>query len=272
MSDEKELAYRYDLFIAPDWRERFDELIAKHIKLPREGRILDLNCGTGGYTIEVAERLREKGEVVGVDSSAERLEIARAKALVRKVSNVTFEQSLPYDLRFDSEEFNVVIGDVSMLPNEEVEDVLSEMVRVVEPAGRVVLRIATHGSFDEFFSIFWEALHDLELSDEVWSDLQALINERPIVSDVEDLARRAGLRQVVSFTSKEDFPYESADDFLTSPLIGDVFLAAWLDIVPENRREEVYERVNGIIERELVEAPFEVSIKATLISGVREIN
>jgi ubiquinone/menaquinone biosynthesis C-methylase UbiE len=269
MSDDKELAYRYDLFIAPDWRDRFDALVSKHVKLPLEGRILDVNCGTGGYAIEVAEGLRGKGEVVGVDSGAERLEIARAKALVKRLSSVTFEQSLPYDLRFDSEEFDLVIGDASLLPVNELEDVLVEMIRVAKPGARVALKLATRGSFDEFFSIFWEALHDLALQDEVWSELQSLIDERRTVSDTEALARQAGLRQIVSFINKEVFPYETGSDFLSSPLIRDTFLTDWLDIVPEDRRQEVCELIDGIIERERTEAPFEVSIKATVISGVK---
>ena len=31
----KELAFLQDLFIAPDWGERFAELIDEHVKLPR---------------------------------------------------------------------------------------------------------------------------------------------------------------------------------------------------------------------------------------------
>jgi ubiquinone/menaquinone biosynthesis C-methylase UbiE len=269
MTDEKERAYRYDLFIAPDWRDRFDVLVSKHVKLPLEGRILDVNCGTGGYVIEVAEGLRSKGEVVGVDSSAERVEIACAKALVKKLLNVTFEQSLPYDLRFEDEEFDLVIGDASLLPANEVEDVLVEMIRVAKPGARVLLKLATRSSFDEFFSIFWEALHDLELQDDVWSELQVLIDERMTVSDAELLAKQAGLRQVVSFTNKEIFPYETASDFLSSPLISDQFLSDWLGIVPEDHRQDVYDRIAEIVERERAEAPFEVSIKATVISAVK---
>jgi ubiquinone/menaquinone biosynthesis C-methylase UbiE len=269
MRDEKELAYRYDLFIAPDWRERFDALVSKHVKVPLEGRILDVNCGTGGYAIEIAEGLRGKGEVVAVDSGAERIEIGRAKALVKRLSSVTFEQSLPYDLRFDSEEFDLVIGDASLLPANELEDVLGEMIRVAKPGARVALKLATHGSFDEFFSIFWEALYDLALQDEVWAELQPLIDERRTVSDAERLARQAGLRQIVSFTAKEIFPYESGEEFLSSPLIGDTFLDDWLDIVPEDRRQDVYDEIDRIIERERTEAPFEVAIKATVITGVK---
>jgi ubiquinone/menaquinone biosynthesis C-methylase UbiE len=269
MTDEKERAYRYDLLIAPDWRERFDTIIDKHFKLPTEGRILDVNCGTGAEAIELAAAMRGRGEVIGVDTSHERLELARAKALVQNVDNVSFEVSLPYELRWDDDEFDAVICDASMLPADEIEDTLAELLRVAAPDARVLLKIATHGSFDEFFSIYWEALHDAGLDAEVWTRLESLINERLTVSNAELMARRVGLRRVVSYTSREEFTFEASSDFFVSPMIGDTFLADWLEILPENKREEVCEKVAELIDRERNDAPFEVSIKATVIAGVK---
>ena len=46
---DKELAFLHDLFIAPDWGERFAELIDEHIMLPKEGKALYLAAGTGGH-------------------------------------------------------------------------------------------------------------------------------------------------------------------------------------------------------------------------------
>src|SRR5436853_7164546 len=105
-SNEKELAYRYDLFITPEWRDRFDTLINENIEMPTEGRILDVNSGTGAHAIELAERMRGKGEVIGIDPSAERVELARAKAQVKKIADVTFEQGKAPPLRFAGWEFD----------------------------------------------------------------------------------------------------------------------------------------------------------------------
>jgi ubiquinone/menaquinone biosynthesis C-methylase UbiE len=269
MSRERELAYRYDLFITPDWRERFDLLLNKNIKLPAEGRILDVNCGTGSHAIEMAERMKGKGEVVGIDPDAERVEIARAKALVKKAGGVAFDRGIATSLPFEGDEFDMVIGDVSMLHADEVEDVLSEMARVAREDARVVLKLATHGSFDEFFSIYWEALHDADLVEEVWADLEALINERITVSDAEAMARNVGLRDVESFCSKEEFLYETGEEFVSAPLIADAFLSDWLAVVPEDRRDDLRGRVVELIERERHDAPFDVSIKATVITGTK---
>jgi ubiquinone/menaquinone biosynthesis C-methylase UbiE len=269
MIDPKELAFRYDLFIAPDWRDRFDTLINENLELPIEGEILDVNCGTGAHAIELAERMRDKGAVIGIDPSAERIAIARAKAQVTKLDNVRFEQGIASELSFESNRFEAVIGDASMLHGEEIQKLLDEMARVAQPEGRVILKLATHGSFDEFFSIYWEALHETGIDDDVWSALERLLNERGTVSEAEHLAERSGLRNIQSFIGKEEFSYDSAEAFLDSPLIKDSFLYDWLEIVPEGIRSEVRRHIASIIERERRLAPFEVSIKAAVIAGVK---
>lgn len=269
MSDPKELAFRYDLFVTPDWRDRFDTLINDNLELPIEGRILDVNCGTGAHAIELAVRMHGKGEVVGIDPSAHRVKIARAKALVRKATNVKFDQGIASDLPYDNHEFDVVVGDASMVHADEIEDVLAEMLRVTRPDGRVILKLTTRGSFDEFFSIYWEALHDIGLADEVWASLEHLIKERHTLSEAESIAERLGLRNVESFARREEFDFETGPDFLESPLIADCFLSDWVEIVPPEHRSEVLGHLASIIDRERSNAPFGVSIKAAVIGGVK---
>src|SRR5262245_33013486 len=230
MSDAKESAYRYDLFITPDWRDRFDSLLNESIEMPSDGLILDVNCGTGSYAIELAERMKGKVEVIGIDPSPERIEIARAKAQIQKVKDVTFEQGIATDLKFDSNRYDVVIGDVSLAHAAEVQDVLAEMLRVARPDARIILKMTTRGSFDEFFSVYWEALDDIGMDDAVWATLERLINERHTLSEAEAMAERCGLRNIESFRSKEEFNFDSAEKFLEAPLIADYFLSEWIGI------------------------------------------
>jgi ubiquinone/menaquinone biosynthesis C-methylase UbiE len=269
MTTEKEFAYRYDLFIGPEWRSRFDDLLDENIQLPAEGEILEVNCGTGDHALEVAERLKTRGEVVAVDPGAEKLELAKAKALVTKLQNVRFEQARSTDLPFASNSFDAVIGDATLVEINEIEPSLVEMIRVAKPGARVAIMVATRGSFDEFFSIYWEALMDTGLVDEVWAKLEGLIRERGTASDAEDMASRHGLRDVQSVTEKEEFDFETGAKFLESPVIADTFLSEWLSIVPADKQQEVTVAITKIIERERHEMPFDVSAKATVLSGIK---
>src|SRR5262249_58382334 len=80
MRDAKETAFLYDLYVAPGWCEAFDQMVDDEVELPKEGRLLDAECGTGGYAIDLAIRGGAKKEVGGVDLSPEKLVLGRRQA------------------------------------------------------------------------------------------------------------------------------------------------------------------------------------------------
>lgn len=262
-----EMAYLYDLYIVPMWREVFDQLVDEEVTPPPEGKILDAECGTGGFAVDLSGKLGAKVEVVGVDSSAERLGLARAKALAQHLKHINFEQGSLTALGQADEDFDLVIGDASMLKLEQIGAALVELARVAKPGATVALKLTTRGSFDEFFSIYWEALHDLGL-EEVTPQLENLITERLTVTHVEQLAKAAGLKHVRSVTRKQEFDFNDATEFLSAPLIETSFLGDWLKILPDAKAiKQARAALSTIIDRERYEMDFYVSIKATLIIG-----
>src|SRR5689334_15403168 len=54
-----------------------------------EDRVLDVGCGTGGPTRDLA-RLADRGHVTGVDLSARMLELARERSAEARLTNVAF--------------------------------------------------------------------------------------------------------------------------------------------------------------------------------------
>jgi ubiquinone/menaquinone biosynthesis C-methylase UbiE len=267
MRDAKEMAYLYDLFITPAWRLAFDQMVDDEVELPKEGKFLDAECGTGDYTIDLAIRGGAKTEVVGTDPSPEKLVLARGKAEVKKLDRVEFRQGMMRSLEFPDEEFDLVIGDSSMAAPSEIGPALAELRRVARKGATVVLKLTTRGSFDEFFSIYWESLYNLGLLDYT-PQLEGLITERLTVSDAEQIALDAGLNDVRSVTSKERFDYKDGKEFFESPLIEAFFLDDWLAILPdEETRQRVREQLMKIIDEERHKMDFDVSIKATLIIG-----
>src|SRR5215831_3844677 len=267
MRDAKETAFLYDLYVAPGWCEAFDQMVDDEVELPKEGRLLNAECGTGGYAIDMAIRGGATTEVVGVDLSPEKLVLARGKAEVKKIDRVEFRQGSMQSLGFADGEYDLVIGDASMLPPSEIGPALTELARVAKKGATVVLKLTTRGSFDEFFSIYWEALYNLGLLDYA-PQLEGLITERLTVSDAEQLALDTGLEHVRSVTSKERFDYKDGKEFFESPLIEAFFLNDWLAILPDEETcQQVLQQLMKIIDEERHEMDFDVSIKATLIIG-----
>ncbi|MGE0884025.1 MAG: class I SAM-dependent methyltransferase [Blastocatellales bacterium] len=265
--DDKELAYIYDLYVVPIWREAFDRIVDEEIELPKEGKFLDAGCGTGGYAVDLVLRGGSKVEVVGIDPSDERLALAQGKAEVKKAARVSFQQGSLNKLDFPDKEFDLVIGDVSMLPTEQISDAVDELVRVAKKGATVVIKLATQGSFGEFFSVYWEALYDLDLIEHS-PQVENLIAERLSVSDAEAMALDAGLSKVRSVTKKERFDFDDGSAFFAAPLIESSFLDDWFAMLPDQTtRKRVQQQLVKIIDRERQQMNFDVSIKATVIVG-----
>jgi ubiquinone/menaquinone biosynthesis C-methylase UbiE len=259
------MAFLQDLFIAPDWGERFAELIDEHVKVPNEGKALYVAAGTGGHAIAMQERAGSKLELLCVDENPECLELARAKA------TATNEQTSFNTVQLDSldlpdNQFDLVIGNASLVSRQKLRKMFSEMVRVAAPSATIAFALPTFSSFGEFFSIYWEALHNNGLIDHE-SGVEQLITELPTVSDIEQLAEDEGLEEVQSWTRIEEFDFDSGEQFLSAPLVAEFLMHDWLAPVPDDKKTRLFSEISRLINEERHEAEFAFSVKATLIVG-----
>jgi ubiquinone/menaquinone biosynthesis C-methylase UbiE len=262
---DKELAFLQDLFIAPDWGERFAELIDEHVKLPTEGKALYIAAGTGGHAMALRERAGDKVDLLCVDENPECLELARAKATATD-GQIGFDAAELDNLELRDNQYDLVIGNASLVSPQRIRKMFSEMIRVAAPGATIALTLPTASSFGEFFSIYWEALHNRGLIDHE-SDVEQLITELPTVSDVEQLTEDEGLRDVKSWTRIEEFDFDSGEQFLSSPLVSEFLMHEWLALVPEDKRAELIDEISRLINEERHEAEFALSVKATLVVG-----
>ncbi|HEY0386220.1 MAG TPA: class I SAM-dependent methyltransferase [Pyrinomonadaceae bacterium] len=263
---DKELAFLKELFVATDWGERFAALIDQHVKLPKKGRLLYVAAGTGGHAMAMQEKAGDALTLTCVDENEECLELGRAKAAAVK-AEPEFHRAQLEALPFEDDEFDLVVGDASLIAAERLPEILGEMTRVAAPGAGVALALATHSSFGEFFSIYWEAL--LKAGFEKHEhDVESLITELPTVSALEKMAEREGLEDVASWTEVEEFEYESGEEFLNAPLITDFLLKAWLESLPgDEAQARVSSEMVKIIDEERQDMDFTLTVKATLVTG-----
>src|SRR5829696_2956198 len=140
---DKELAFLHDLYVETDWGERFAELVDEHVALPKEGRALYVGSGTGGHALALAERGGAALELVGVEESEGQVELARVKAASVEDAGVDFRHAQLEDLAFEDEQFDLVVGDASLVAPERLPEVLAEMVRVAARGATVSMSVAS---------------------------------------------------------------------------------------------------------------------------------
>ena len=101
-------------------------------------RLLDVGCGPGTITVDLAARV-SPGEVVGVDASAAVLEIARSAATDAGV-RIEFRTADAMDLPFEDDSFDVVHAHQVLQHLTDPVAALREMARVCRPGGVIAVR------------------------------------------------------------------------------------------------------------------------------------
>jgi ubiquinone/menaquinone biosynthesis C-methylase UbiE len=128
----------YDLVVRATTREKtFKNALVEQAGLRHGHRVLDLGCGTGTLTIQMAQRCA--GAVVtGVDGDPAILELAARKAATQEVS-VQFDRALASALPYPDGTFDRVVSSLFFhhLSWHEKERAAREAFRVLRPGGEL---------------------------------------------------------------------------------------------------------------------------------------
>ncbi|MBU8901257.1 MAG: class I SAM-dependent methyltransferase [Victivallales bacterium] len=107
------------------WQRRV-KMLTSHLQA--DMKVLELGCGTGYFTKEAA---KSGAAISAIDISAELLEQAKIEV---PLENVEFMLENAYDMGFDDNSFDAVIGS-SVLHHLEIDKALKEIFRVLRPGG-----------------------------------------------------------------------------------------------------------------------------------------
>lgn len=127
-------------------------------------RLLDVGCGPGTVTIDLASRVAP-GEVIGVDRAEIVLAAAREAADEAGALNVTFVAADAYELPYPDDSFDVVHAHQVLQHLADPLAALREMKRVTRPGGYVAVRDADYAAMtwyprvaglDEWMALYHE--------------------------------------------------------------------------------------------------------------------
>ncbi len=158
------VATRYDLLntvmtagLHHSWRER----AVDRARLSPGDSALDVCCGTGDLSLELAEKVGPGGHVVGCDFSEPMLDLAREKASARGASGVRFEWADALSLPYDAGRFDAVTVGFGVRNLADLDRGLREMTRVLRPGGRLVVLEITQPArppLSTFFSLWFDRI------------------------------------------------------------------------------------------------------------------
>ena len=136
------IAHRYDFMnrimsfgLDQSWRK----FAVCRARIGKGMNVLDVCCGTAALTMEIALHVENEGSVIGLDFSEQMLEVGRENIKKSPYSSIIkLMQGNAMSLPFEDNTFDAItVGwGLRNIPN--IDQALSEMLRVVKPGGWVV--------------------------------------------------------------------------------------------------------------------------------------
>src|SRR5213078_2579136 len=121
---------------------RFDETLANchgpflaAAAVRERDRVLDVGCGTGQATRDVA-RVAVNGSALGIDLSSQMIALARRTAAAEGLDNVQFRHADAQIHPFESADFDVVISRMGSMFFGDPVAAFTNLNRVLRPGGR----------------------------------------------------------------------------------------------------------------------------------------
>jgi ubiquinone/menaquinone biosynthesis C-methylase UbiE len=217
--------------------ERYGRQTVERLKLPEGAHVLDVCCGSGASALPAAEAVgpgAAGGSVTGVDLAENLLELARAKAKQRGLTNIQFETGDMTNLRFDTDSFDVVVCVFGIFFVPDMEAALRELTRVARSGGRVAITTWGPRFFEPVSTAFWNAVR------EVRSDLYKGFNPWDRISEPETLRTllaSASLTEIEVVPETGAQPVNSPEDWWAA-VVGSGYRGT-VDQLSASEREQV---------------------------------
>ncbi|HEV7129670.1 MAG TPA: class I SAM-dependent methyltransferase [Ktedonobacterales bacterium] len=225
----------YDTLIVPQWSRPFGQLLLSVLLTQPRGnawQVLDVACGTGYPTIELARYLGQDCDLAGLDTWEAAIQRARQKASDEWLRNVSFVVADVCASGLPDGTIDTITCNLGLASFADPRAALGAMARLLHPGGSLLLTSPLQSALREFLDIYYLTLRDLKLTD-YKHNLARLIATRPTAAQLRALLESTGFE--VERTVNESFTLRFAGPraFLTSPIIHTSFMPAWRDVVPD---------------------------------------
>lgn len=110
----------------------------KTMNVQKGSKALDICCGTGDWTVALANDVGPEGHVTGLDFSKNMLSVGEEKVEKLNLKNVTLMHGNAMSLPFEDNTFDYVTIGFGLRNVPDYQTVLEEMYRVLKPGGLAV--------------------------------------------------------------------------------------------------------------------------------------
>jgi len=241
--DVPELAERYDR--VSDVQFRSGRNLVERMSVKEGDVVLDVGCGTGRLALYVADVVGPSGNVIGLDPSPHRINVACSKLKGRKLENLAFSIGQGEDLMgIHNDAFDHVYYSSVFHWIDDKGAALSEAARVLKPGGNVGMTTVDRNfpfAMKEimekaFYKNIYDGQHKME------EEMLKLVTTEELIG----LFEAAGLHDISIESVEESHDFSSAEElieFMEASSFGN-----FLSFLPEGQRAQAREDIRKEME------------------------
>jgi ubiquinone/menaquinone biosynthesis C-methylase UbiE len=178
--------------------------------LPSGSRVLDVCCGSGASALAAAEAVGPKGNVIGVDLAKQLLDLARTKAIQRRLTNIEFEVGDMLSMRFSPATFDAVVCVFAIFFVPDMTRAVSELWSRIRSGGKLAVTTWGRNFCEPANDAFWSSIKNVR------PDLYKGFNPWDRIDNPESLRKileEGGIQSPKITAENRLHPISSAEDW-----------------------------------------------------------
>jgi SAM-dependent methyltransferase len=259
----------FEATVVPSYLSYFASLAVEMIIPYSPATVAHLGCRTGFPDDAITDKM-PGSTIVGIDTSAAAIELARSKATLHSGMRVTYqvEDGIPTSLPADS--FTHALAIHPLCEVEGRSRLLSELRRILMPGGQALLALPVRGSFPELNDMLREFALRQDLPN-LSKAVDVAAQRRPTIETISEEFENAGLSEVDVDVQLIAVSFNNGREFLDDPI-------AKLMVMPDMRVqlpiepsviEPALQYVSEAILKYWSEGVFELTVNVGCASGRR---
>ncbi len=238
----------YDREIVPVWGRPFSQLLVQKLPNPLTGTVVEVGCGTGYLTIELAQRLADKARLIALEPSLEMIEIAfeQGEQVVRE-GKVLFQRHSLNDFQFADGVLDLIFSNLGLFYIAEPDHFLFKLLRLLKPGAPGVFTLPMRGSFENLFSVLSTTIERLD-ERELLRQLKFQRLGFPSPEEALFLLQRSGFGDVSLELHPFQMIFSDAAALLESAFFRHHFLLEWRPFLQKIDFQELLAELRDVID------------------------
>ncbi len=229
----------------PLWSAPFGLRLLETVILKRSIAALDIGFGLGFPLIEIAQRLGSSSKVFGIDPWKAAVDRTKIKIDLLGIKNVELIEGVAESIPLPDNSIDLIVSNNGINNVQNLEKVFEECKRVAKKSAQFVIAVNLNGTMLEFYNELENILRNDGLFDSISKLKKHIYEKRRPLEEFILLFEKNNFS--IRSVKEDSFQYRFVDAaaMFNHSLIRMAFLDSWIDLVPADKLEEIFSRVEN---------------------------